>query len=94
MKNFLSTEERENLKAQHKKERDKRVCYRINAVLLADMGWSNQQIAEALFLSDESIRQHIILHITQNLLMDGFKKVYAKKFQPIPAVNVLMYQVP
>ena len=59
MKNFLSTEERENLKAQHKKERDKRICYRINAVLLADMGWSNQQIAEALLLSDESIRQHI-----------------------------------
>ena len=29
MKNFLSTEERENLKAQHKKERDKRICYRI-----------------------------------------------------------------
>ena len=59
MNNFLSTGERENLKAQHKKERDKRICYRINAVLLADMGWSNQQIAEALLLSDESIRQHI-----------------------------------
>lgn len=59
MNNFLSTEERENLRAQHKKERDKRICYRINAVLLADMGWSNQQIAEALLLSDESIRQHI-----------------------------------
>jgi transposase len=59
MKNFLSPEERKNLKVQHKKERDKRICYRINAVLLADMGWSNQQIAEALLLSDESIRQHI-----------------------------------
>ena len=59
MNNFLFTNERENLRAHHKKERDKRICYRINAVLLADMGWSNQQIAEALLLSDESIRQHI-----------------------------------
>ena len=59
MKNFLSSEERENLRARHKKERDKRICYRINVVLLTDMGWSNQQIAEALLLSDESVRQHI-----------------------------------
>ena len=34
MPNFLSQAERESLKAQHKKERDKRICYRINAVKL------------------------------------------------------------
>lgn len=59
MQNFLSVEERENLRAQHKKERDKRICYRINAVLLADIGWSYRQIADALLLSDEAVRQHI-----------------------------------
>ena len=53
MQNFLSQEEREKLKAQHKKERDKRVCYRINAVLLYDTGRSYQEIAEALLLSRE-----------------------------------------
>lgn len=59
MQNFLSPEERENLRAQHKKERDKRICYRINAVLLADIGWSCSQIANALLLSDEAVRQHV-----------------------------------
>lgn len=59
MQNFLLPEERESLRAQHKKERDKRICYRINAVLLADIGWSCQQIADALLLSDEAVRKHI-----------------------------------
>jgi transposase len=59
MQNFLLPEERESLRAQHKKERDKRICYRINAVLLADIGWSYQQIADALLLSDEAVRKHI-----------------------------------
>jgi transposase len=53
MQNFLSPIERENLKIQHKKERDKRVCDRIKAVLLFDKGWSFQQIADTLLLSDE-----------------------------------------
>jgi hypothetical protein len=59
MKNFLSHEERQTLKAQHKKERDKRICYRINVVLLCDKGWTCQDIADALLLSDEAVRQHI-----------------------------------
>jgi hypothetical protein len=31
---FLTDEKRSQLIAQHKKERDKRICYRIKAVLL------------------------------------------------------------
>ena len=48
MQNFLSQQERENLKAQHKKERDKRICDRIKAVLLFDQGWDYQKIAHVL----------------------------------------------
>jgi len=59
MKNFLSSNERIALRAQHKKERDKRVCYRINAVLLYDKGWTYMQIAEALLITDNAVRQHI-----------------------------------
>jgi len=59
MKNFLSENQKIQLKAQHKKERDKRVCDRIKAVLLYDKGWSYQHIAEALLLSDEAVRIHI-----------------------------------
>lgn len=56
---FLNDEERAQLRAEHKKERDKRVCYRINAVLLYDKGWSCREIAEALLLSEDAIRGHI-----------------------------------
>ena len=55
MAKFLSQLEKELLKAQHKKERDKRVCDRIKAVLLYYKGWSLTQISEALLLSDKVI---------------------------------------
>jgi transposase len=57
--NFLTDDERFNLRAQHKKERDKRICDRIKAILLYDKGWTPQQIAEALLITDEAIRNHI-----------------------------------
>jgi len=57
--NFLDDQERARLKIQHKKERDKRICDRIKAVLLADKGWTPQQIAEALLISDQAVRNHI-----------------------------------
>jgi predicted ArsR family transcriptional regulator len=59
MQNFLSDVERNNLKVQHKMERDKRVCDRIKAVLLYDKGWNLKEIAEVLLLSDEAVGQHI-----------------------------------
>ncbi|MBM3191514.1 MAG: IS630 family transposase, partial [Chlamydiae bacterium] len=37
---FLTEVEREQLKLQHKRERDKRICDRIKALLLYDEGWS------------------------------------------------------
>lgn len=57
--NFLSDQQREFLKAQHRGERDGRVRDRIKAVLLYDKGWSIAAIAEALLLSDDAIRIHI-----------------------------------
>jgi len=56
---FLTDNDRAQLRAQHKKERDKRVCDRIKAVLLLDKGWSAASIAEALLLSEDAIRDHI-----------------------------------
>ena len=55
---FLTDEEKARLKAQHKHERDKRICDRIKAVLLYDKGWSFSQIAEALLLSEDAVRHH------------------------------------
>src|SRR5690242_8765285 len=57
--NFLSTQERDQLKHQHKRERDKRVCDRIKAILLYDEGWSSQQIAKVLLITDQAVRNHI-----------------------------------
>lgn len=68
MKDFLTPEERNKLKVQHKQERDKRICDRIKAVLLADKGWTFQQIAEALLLSDEAVSQHLQDYLTRQKL--------------------------
>src|SRR5476649_1227759 len=57
---LLSAEDRTSLLKQHKKERDKRVADRIKAVLLRDDDWSLRAIAEALFLTEEGVRQHLL----------------------------------
>ena len=57
--NFLSEQEKTQLKRQHKKERDKRVCDRIKAVLLSDEGWTSEQIAKVLLITDQAVRNHI-----------------------------------
>jgi transposase len=56
---FLNDRERTGLRIQHKQERDGRIRDRIKAVLLYDKGWSPQQIAEALLISDQAVRNHI-----------------------------------
>lgn len=55
----LDDEERARLTIQHKQERDGRIRDRIKAILLHDKGWSLRQIAEALLISDEAVRNHI-----------------------------------
>lgn len=59
MEGFLNPSERAELLVRHRRERDGRVKDRIKAVLLRDDGWSYEAIAEALFLSDEGVRQQI-----------------------------------
>ena len=56
---FLSDEERNQLKSQHKKERDGRVRDRIKAVLMRDDGWTWMQISKVLLLSEEVLRKHL-----------------------------------
>jgi len=57
--NFLTELERDQLKLQHRRERDGRVRDRIKAVLLHDEGWSPKEIARVLLISDEAVRNHI-----------------------------------
>lgn len=59
MERFLSQVDRASLLKRHRLERDGRVKDRIKVVLLRDDGWSYTSIAEALFLSEEGIRQQL-----------------------------------
>ena len=56
---LLNDFQRAKLKAQHRFERDKRICDRIKAVLLRDKGWSHSQIAEALLISENTVGNHV-----------------------------------
>ena len=64
----LAPQERANLIIQHKKERDKRVCDRIKAVLDYDDGYSYSEIGRLLLLDDETIRRHIAAYFTTHQL--------------------------
>ena len=57
--NFLTEQERQQLKLQHRRERDGRIRDRIKAVLLYDEGWTPKDIARVLLISDEAARNHI-----------------------------------
>lgn len=56
---FLNEQQRTELRARHKLERDRRICDRIKAVLLFDKGWSYEEIAEALLLFNGAVKNHI-----------------------------------
>jgi transposase len=59
MERFLTGQTRSGLLKLHRREGDKRVADRIKVVLLYDDGWSYASIAEALFLSEEGVRQQL-----------------------------------
>jgi transposase len=59
MKIELTNKQKDELKAQHKKERDGRVRDRIKAVILCAEGWSQNQIAQALLIRPETVHDHL-----------------------------------
>lgn len=68
MKKFLTEEKRRELKAQHRREKDRRTGDRIKAILLSDEGWPFKMIAKALFLDEETISKHVEEYKSQNKL--------------------------
>jgi len=69
VKRWLTKKEREELLNTHRKERDKRVCDRIKAVLAYDDGYSYSEIAHILLLDDETIRRHISDYLSEKKLL-------------------------
>ena len=60
---FLSQSERDSLKALHRRERDKKICDRIKAILLLDNGWSYDRIATVLLLDNDTIRRYYTMYL-------------------------------
>lgn len=59
MKLEITSEEKQALEKQHKRERDRRIADRIKAVLLHAEGWSQLQIAQALRIHADTVHDHL-----------------------------------
>ena len=58
LSSFLTKEQRAELLSHHKAERMRRFADRIKTILLLDSGWTYDEVAEALFLDDATIRRY------------------------------------
>jgi len=68
MKIQLSKNQKIDLEAQHKKERNSKISDRIKAVLLSGESWNNAQIAQALRIHETTVATHIEEYLHQNKL--------------------------
>lgn len=59
MKIFITVDQKTELERLHDTSRDKRVCDRIKAILLASEGWLSPMSAQALRLHESTINRHI-----------------------------------
>lgn len=55
----LNKDELTDLRRAHKLERDKRAAYKINAVILLGVGWTLEEVKEALLIDDETLRSYV-----------------------------------
>ena len=69
MKIKLTPSAKVELENRHKKERDKRVCDRIKAVLAYDDGYTYAEIGRLLLLDDGTIRRHVEEYYSTNKLL-------------------------
>lgn len=56
----LTDQEIAALKQLHRTTRDKRICDRIKAVIHKNSGWTNQQIAQALLIHEDTVAHHLM----------------------------------
>ena len=96
--NFLTYQERSELKLRHKIERDKRTCDRIKAILLCDEGWTPQQIAKVLLITDQAVRNHVDEYkVSKKLTPEGggseekLSKEQSEKLEAYLQAHVYLY---
>jgi transposase len=68
MKIFITDQQKAELERLHDSSRDKRVCERIKAILLASEGWSSAMIAQALRLHKTTVDHHISKFLSKGKL--------------------------
>ncbi len=81
MANFLTPLQRSEFLTLHKTERMRRFADRIKTILLLDSGWTYEEIAEALFLDDSTVRRYHQAYVDQGLtglVKDAYKGGLAK----------------
>ena len=54
----LDKQELAELRAAHRAARNAREAYRLNAVILLGSGWSPSEVAAALLIDDDTVRNH------------------------------------
>jgi len=64
----LTPQQKTELEALHRKERDSKVSDRIKAVLLFSEGWSQSQIAQALRIHEITVAAHVKDYLLDNKL--------------------------
>ena len=86
----LSQEEICSLKKAHRAAKKKRDAYRINTIVLLGTGWTIREVAEALFLDDETIRNYLKRYKTGKLnsLLDDNDKGYSGKLCGLEIVQL------
>lgn len=91
MKRKLNAQERAQLIKQHRKERDKKLCDRIKAVLAYDDGYTYSEIAKILLLDDETIRRHIHDYFSKHKLApeNGGSQSYLNESQTAELIEHL-----
>lgn len=59
MKIELTVEQKCALEAQHRQNRDRRICDRIRCVLLSAEDWSPRMIAQSQRIDETTVRGHL-----------------------------------
>ena len=63
----LTAEEAQELRAAHKSMKNKKTAYKINAILLLDMGMTPEEVSEVLLLDDQTIRNYSVRYNNSGL---------------------------
>lgn len=65
---LLTKQEKENLRAAHRQEKNRRAADRIKCILLADEGWTYRMIAKVLLLDEQTISEHVSEYLSEKKL--------------------------